>query len=114
MVNTFILNLLRDPELRAELVGVLREAMPAPSPPPAIHMTRAEYARTRGISGATVSRLIANGMPTIPIGSTYRIDAVAADEWRRTRERRPTSSKAKVHDVDVSRSLSAAGLKVTS
>lgn len=83
------------------------------------HMTRSEYAISRRMSEATVSRLIAAGMPTLPVGTTHRIDPVAADAWRQSRPRVATTPAKKVAanddaDLDVSGSLSAAGMKRTS
>lgn len=105
-----LLSLLRDPALRAELVAILREAAPPPSVEPAIHMRRLEYGRSRRISGATVSRLIAQGMPVLRVGTTDRIDPVAADEWRRTTPAAPTTPAKREPDVDVSSALASAGL----
>jgi hypothetical protein len=107
LLKRSLLALVRDPEVRAALNN-LREEPAAPS----VHMTRGEYARSRRISGASVSRLVAAGMPVVPLGTTDRIDPVAADEWRRSRERKPTTqSKSSTDDVDVTDALGRAGLR---
>lgn len=111
MLHDILISLLRDPALRAELVGILRDAAPPPSVAPAVHMTRGEYARSRRISGATVSRLVAQGMPVLRVGTTDRIDPIAADEWRRTTPAAATTPAKREPDLDVSGSLSRAGLK---
>jgi hypothetical protein len=80
------------------------------------HLTRAQYAHRSNVSEATVSRWIAAGMPVVPVGTACRIDPPAADLWRRTRPRTATTPAKKsiaandADDLDVSRSLSAAGL----
>lgn len=111
MLRTILLTLLRDPELRAAVVAILREAAPAPVTGPAIHMTRGEYARSRRISGATVSRLIVQGMPVLRVGTTDRIDPGAADEWRRTTPAAPTTPAKREPDVDLDSALAGAGLR---
>ena len=112
-----IITALRAPELEDSLVDLgvrvatrIRAALPQVAAP-AAHMTRTEYARSRRISGATVSRLIAQGMPALRVGTTDRIDPVAADEWRRTTPAAATTPAKKNSDVDVSGSLARAGLK---
>lgn len=75
-------------------------------------LTRREYAALANVSEATVSRWVAAGMPSIPVGTTVRIEPNAADEWRRRRGRKPTTPKAKAPDVDVDVDLSRAGLRV--
>ena len=106
--------LLRDPDLRAEIVAIFRDAAPPAASAPAVHMTRGEYARSRRISGATVARLVSAGMPVIAVGTTDRIDPVAADEWRRSREPATTTPARRVtaaDDVDVSSLATRAGLR---
>lgn len=106
----------RDPELRAAITTLHRDVLQsaaAPAVTDAKHVTRAQYARSRGISIATVSRLEAEGMPTIPVGSTVRIEPVAADEWRRARGRRPTKAAPKREpELDVDADLARAGLRL--
>ena len=77
------------------------------------HMARLEYASRSGISGATVTRYVDEGMPVVPVGTTYRIEPRAADAWRVARSKSPTKAKPKriADDVDVS-SAAAAGLRV--
>lgn len=80
------------------------------------HMKRSEYAHARSVSDATVSRWVKAGMPTLPVGTTDRIDPVAADEWRRTRPRMattPPKSTTPTDEVDVSDSLARAGITKT-
>jgi hypothetical protein len=77
-----------------------------------VHFTRAEYARRSNVSEATVSRWLAEGLPTIPVGTTVRIDPEAADDWRRARGRKPTKAKTAASDLDVSAELGNAGLRV--
>lgn len=78
------------------------------------HMKRSEYAHARSVSDATVSRWVKAGMPTMPVGTTDRIDPVAADEWRRSRPRTTTtlakSTRPQHEDLDVSESLAKAGI----
>lgn len=99
---------------RAKRCRVASEKVPAPPAPPT-QMTRAEYAKRSRISQATVSRLIAEGMPCMPVGSTVRIDIAVADEWRCRRGRHPTKAlPAKTDrssDLDVAVELSRAGLR---
>lgn len=92
--------------LRAEVV----------EPEAAAHLTRLEYARRCSVSTATVTRWEHEGMPTIPVGSTYRIDPVTADEWRRARGRAPTTPAQRAprdadDGLDVSAALARSGLR---
>lgn len=106
-------------QLRADAVR-LRALEHKQQHPPSIakttgHMKRSEYAHSRGVSDATVTRWVKDGMPTIPVGTTDRIDPAVADEWRRTRPRRattaaPAKKSASPDDVDVSDLLKNAGL----
>jgi len=77
------------------------------------HMTRGEYARSRSVSQATVTRWLAEGMPSIPVGSNVRIDPITADEWRRARGRKPTKAapRATHDDTDVVDIATRAGLR---
>lgn len=112
MIAPLLLSLLRDPEIRAEIVAILRDAAPEPPPLESVHMTRAEYARRSRVSEATVSRWVAAGMPTMPVGTTYRIDPLLADEWRRTRTPKPTTPATKKSaEIDVSDVLGRAGIR---
>jgi len=98
---------------RAQLDGL--SAAPFRTEAPARDLTRQEYAQRANVSGATVSRWLADGMPSIPVGSTVRIDPTAADEWRRERGRKPTTPSAKLRetaDVDVDADLGRVGLRV--
>lgn len=103
---------------RAKRLRANTEVAPhAPAPAPPVHMTCTEYAASRKICRASVSRLLKEGMPCVPVGSTVRIDPTAADEWRRARERRPTTTKPArnrdaANDVDVANALNRAGLRV--
>lgn len=86
-------------------------------PTEAVHATLTAYCVSRAISKATANRYIAEGMPTIPVGTTIRIDPSVADEWRRQRGRKPTTpepkpAKPSEDDVDVSGALSGGGLRV--
>jgi hypothetical protein len=99
----------------------LRSALERPAPlVPAepTQLTRSEYAKRSRISEATVSRYLAEGMPMIPVGSTVRIDPVAADDWRCERGRRPTKARVKNESAssgpepDVSGALARSGLRV--
>ena len=88
----------------------LEPKSPAPSTPE--HMNCTEYARSRGVSGATVGRWIAEGMPHLPVGSTVRIVAEEADAWRRARGRKPTKSRSGTTDeLAVDDIASKAGLR---
>jgi hypothetical protein len=100
-----VVKALRDPSI----ASMLRTSQP----PEDRQMKRAEYARSRGISGAVVSRLVGEGMPVVPVGSSYRIDPIAADAWRAARGRVPLAvAKAKsVDDVDVDADLAKAGIR---
>jgi hypothetical protein len=55
------------------------------------HMTRREYAHRSRVSTATVARWVDEGMPTLNVGTTDRIDVDAADAWRRMRPRKATT-----------------------
>lgn len=95
-------------------IGLSASSARTPTAEP-VHLTRTEYARRSSVSEATVSRWLAEGMPALPVGSTVRIDSLAADEWRRARGRRPTRAKAKGipdADVDVDEDLARAGLRL--
>lgn len=96
---------------RQRLAAPAQESVLRLEPEP--HMARLEYARRSGISGATVSRYVDEGMPVVPVGTTYRIEPGAADAWRVARSKSPTKAKPKriADDVDVS-SAAAAGLRV--
>lgn len=103
---------------RASRLRVALESAPATAPATEpTQMTRAEYAASRKISAATVGRLLKEGMPAMPVGSTVRIDPITADEWRRARGRRPTKAEASrpkpdvVNDVDVSAVLARSGFR---
>lgn len=101
---------LRDPEFATAARAFAASCATLPAAPN-VHMTRGEYARSRRISTATVARLVADGMPTIPVGTTDRIDPVAADAWRSSRERKATTPATKKDVVDVAGALSKAGLR---
>ena len=100
---------------RAKRIRAETESSRAPESTEPAPLTRAEYAKRSRISEATVSRLITEGMPCIPVGSTVRIDPAVADDWRRSRGRRPTkatSAKAgAAEEPDVSDCLERAGLR---
>jgi hypothetical protein len=92
----------------------LANAATTPRSADARQLTRNEYARRSSVSDATVTRWIDLGMPTIPVGSTVRIDPAAADEWRRARGRHPTTParSAQAPALDVDADLARAGLRV--
>jgi hypothetical protein len=101
------------------LLAMLAVKAKSEIPTEAKHLTVAAYAVSRSISKTTVVRYYRDeGMPVIPVGTTVRIDPVAADEWRRARGRRPTIPAAKKaasnasKDVDVSDILAASNLRV--
>ena len=99
-----------------EVIEALRTTFAPPPAPPTSHVKRGVYARLRGVCQATVTRWVAEGMPTMPVGSTDRIDIAAADAWRLARGRMPTKAKPKAEvdaDLDVSSSLASAGLRAT-
>lgn len=103
---------------RTDLVmAAMAVVVKASIPPEVRQLTRAEYARRCNVSDATVSRWLADGMPSIPVGTTVRIDPIAADEWRRARGRKPTTPVPRDRltsedEIDVSSALSGAGLRV--
>lgn len=81
-------------------------------------LTREEYAARESVSTATVTRWVREGMPTMPVGSTYRIDPTDADAWRKSRGRHPTTPKPvattnrAAEDVDVTSAVALGGLRV--
>lgn len=103
--------------LRARAVrarAVEQRQQRAPSIAKAVHMTRSEYAHRSRVSDATVSRWVKDGMPVLPVGTTDRIDPIAADEWRRTRPRKATTQKKNTtpdDDLDVSACIKSAGIR---
>lgn len=99
-----------------EVIEALRTTFSPPAPAATAHVKRGVYAASRGVSCATVTRWVAEGMPVFPVGSTDRIDPAAADAWRIARGRMPTKAKPRaveLDDVDVSGSLASAGLRPT-
>lgn len=106
---------LRAEAVRARAMELHRQHAPSIAKAP-VHMTRGEYAQRSRVSDATVSRWAKQGMPTIPVGTTDRIDPAGADEWRRSRPRvatTPTKKTLAANDdaLDVSASLSSAGIE---
>jgi hypothetical protein len=110
-----VLALLQNPVVRAAAKDFLRDLWPTAPESASAHVKRTEYARMRGVSDATVSRWVELGMPVVPVGSTYRIEPAAADEWRRRRGRVPTTPAARLRpaeeDVDVGAALARSGLR---
>jgi excisionase family DNA binding protein len=64
-------------------------------PAEASKATVTEYATRERVSVATVRRWLKEGMPSVPVGTTVRIDATAADAWRAARGRKPTTPAPK-------------------
>lgn len=109
---------LRDPELRAELLALRVETRSAGDSQR--HLSRAEYASSRGISPATVSKLVGEGLPIVPVDTgdaadqtraRYRIDGAVADEWRRTRKRTAPTKLAPKDGIEVGELMARAGLR---
>lgn len=98
----------------AALVALQNRRAEADVAPAVEHMTRIEYAQSRRVSPATVTRWLAEGMPSIPVGTSVRIEPLAADEWRRNRGRSPTRAtpRTRDNDTDVSSIVSRAGLRL--
>lgn len=100
---------------KAKRLRARQDATPGEVTLPAgpLHLTRREYALRANVSEATVTRWLAEGLPSLPVGTTVRIEPVAADEWRRQRGRKPTKTtrRGADEDVDVSTAIAAAGLR---
>lgn len=99
---------------RPEVASALRAAVSTGESTPARRrLRRKEYAEREGVSRATVGRWIDEGMPTVPVGSTVRIDVDAADEWRIARGRKPTVARSAESDdgIDVTAVARRAGLR---
>lgn len=110
-IATILVTLLRDPELRAEIVGVLREAAPAPVAEQAALLTAGQLAKRLSVSVATIRRL---DPPSVCLGdeSTRRYDLAEVRAFLAAREPKATTPAKRERDVDVSASLEAAGLRV--
>jgi hypothetical protein len=108
---TLLVALMRDPELRAEIVSVLREAAPPAHPPePASLLTASDLAKRLGVSVAHVRRL---DPPAVIVGdaTTKRFDLDAVRAWLADREPKPTTPAKREPTVDVAGSLARAGLR---
>lgn len=75
-------------------------------------VTRAEFAKLRKISQATVTRLLKEGMPASPVGTRVRINIAEADAWLKQRGRKPTRAAERVAGLDVDDVLAHAGLRL--
>ena len=110
-IANLLVALMRDPELRSEIVSLLREA--APEREAAEHptlLTRAELAKGLRVSVATVTRL---DPPAVIVGdaTTKRYDLAAVRAFLAEREPKPTTPAKREPTVDVTSSLSRARLR---
>lgn len=100
-----------------ELHAQARRARRAQAAMPAVRssspMKQSEYAERENVCKATVTRWIAEGMPVKPVGSTVRIDPMAADAWRGARGRKPTKAASpREREADVDIDLARSGLRI--
>ena len=110
-IANLLVTLMRDPDLRAEIVSVLREAAPpAHAEEPATLLTASELAKRLGVSVAHIRRL---DPPAIIVGdaSTKRYDLDAVRAFLGERPPKATTPRKKTEEADVSGSLARAGFR---
>jgi hypothetical protein len=105
--------MLRDAELRAEVVAIVREATPPATPEKETDLTEAEIAKALRCSRATIKRTIT---PSRHVGASPRFDLADARAQLEARGKRPSTPErqARVEDVDVDTVVSKAGLRAVS
>lgn len=110
-IANLLVTLMRDPDLRAEIVSVLREAAPpVHAEEPTALLTASALAKRLGVSVAHIRRL---DPPAVIVGdaSSKRYDLDAVRAFLQAREPKATTPLKKTEDVDVSGSLARANFR---
>lgn len=110
-IANLLVTLMRDPELRAEIVSVLREASPpAHAAEPIALLTASVLAKRLGVSVAHIRRL---DPPAVIVGdaSSKRYDLEVVRAFLAEREPKATTPARRERDVDVSSTIARAGIR---